>query len=151
MPRALAGPQGPQGLQGPAGPRGFSAWDKIPSGVTVTGNFWIDTFGPIPEADTMVITIDLPGIAPQPLTADQVEFGGPFGPSTDENPACTGSNFNVTAPPGMVCIYIAGYNSGVTDIVGNPAQLGTRGFTIAVSGAVDSDPQVSGKWAYTAP
>src|SRR5262245_8571615 len=62
-PSGVAGPPGPTGstgpggAQGPSGPRGFSAWDVIPSGTTVTGevNWDITTPGGSVPSDRITV------------------------------------------------------------------------------------------------
>ncbi len=138
---ASAGPAGPVG---PAGPRGLSAWDVIPSGTTIAGNFRVESVVPSTAAAgataTAIERIDFGAVAPVGLTGPDVNTGG-FGGDVD--PECTGTASAPTAPPGKVCIYgTVGSGSTSTRVtsapVGGGSTAGTRFF-------------FNGTWAYTAP
>lgn len=152
LPAGSGGGSGPQGPQGPAGPRGFSAWDTIPSGVTVRGGYTHDTSATgSPSSD--YLTIALPAVAPVPLSGGQVNFA-PTGPATDDDPACTGSVSAPTAPAGKVCLYLAGASLNVTSLSGEAAvTLPDTSFLIRFqpTGAVGVDEFLYVSWAYTAP
>ena len=137
---------------GPAGPRGFSAWDVIPSGQTVTGEIVYDAH----EGATALVDslgVDLPGVAPVPLDAAMVSFDAASG-AADADPTCDGTLNAPTAPPGQVCIYL-GANGGidVTTLNGDVLNLPTRSFrAIWVSTGTDNgDEFIYATWAYTAP
>lgn len=160
-----AGPQGPVGPRGPAGAdgsdgsdgsRGFSAWDVIPSGVTVTGNFVFDQ--PVTVAnngDSYSSAVTLPGIASDVLGTTDVNFA-PTGNALvwDGDDDCTGSANIPTAPAGKVCLYLV-QTSNVNNIAGYGARLGDRGFRVGWSddgsGAAGQSYRVYATWAYTAP
>ncbi len=134
---------------GLAGPRGLSAWDVIPSGVTVVGEVRYDTHGGTPSGGDGV-SVNLPGIAPVALSA--VNFASGAG---DNDPTCTGTTVNPTAPAGKVCIYI-GTSGGITTLgmVGFASlYLPTHGFQIiwSSSGVDNADEFLLATWAYTAP
>jgi hypothetical protein len=145
-----AGATGVPGAAGAAGARGFSAWDVIPSGTTVTGSVMWDG-GTTGAASTDLIGIDLPGIAPVALTDGTVNFkaGTNIG---DADATCTGSAAVPTAPSGMVCLYTDG-SGGVTDIRGYANTLSKRSFYVAwdPSNTAGLDEFVYATWAYTAP
>jgi hypothetical protein len=150
------GSAGTPGTNGATGPRGFSAWDPIPSGTTVTGFY--SQYQTVPNASELIrIMITLPGIAPAVLTSANVNFAGIADATyTDASVGCTGSNFVPTAPAGKVCIYTGGY-AGATTLTGEAHTLGasTRGFEIRVASDGAATPgdelYAFGSWAYTAP
>jgi hypothetical protein len=141
------------GPPGATGPRGFSAWDTIPSGVTVTGEASIDTFWSgrteIPDG----FSVMLPGRAPAALGQNSINFDDAIGVAVDGDPACTGSNLNPTAPPGKLCIYEYGLR-GITSLRGDalPYQ-NDRGFFITyfADDQFEGDVYMFLVWAYTAP
>lgn len=139
-------------VAGPSGPRGFSAWDTIPSGVTVTGEFIHDGSAAATSSD--VFSVDLPGRAPAALTDANVNFAPDSFPATiDDDPTCTGTLVAPTAPPGKVCIYTNGNPGNYNSVRGNAVlALPTQGFAIQgtpVTAGLDAFVYVS--WAYTAP
>ena len=80
----------------------------IPSGVTVTGTLVWDGHSPGDDGSELV-SIDLPGVAPAPLTDATVNFASSTGGNViDGDDACQGDVGAPTAPSGKVCIYIAG-------------------------------------------
>ena len=147
----LPGGAGGPGPAGPAGPRGLSAWDVIPSGQTVTGSVVYDTHEST-NVNSDAVGVDLPGTAPVALTDATVNFSVSGFPTADDDPVCTGTVTDPTAPAGMVCLYI-GATSGVGVIVGNVGYLATRSFTVSFTpnGINDTDETVYATWAYTAP
>ncbi len=132
---------------------------SVPSGETITGAFNVygleeDTAGNPAGFDFRVVGFPVP--APERLADEQVNFS-PADPAKtgDEDPACSGSLDNPTAPPGKVCLYplhlIAAPNSAAGYALG-----GSRyGFAVQASaGALTPSSatlQVDGVWAYTAP
>lgn len=148
---ATAGTPGPKGDAGDQGDRGFSAWDTIPSGVSVTGNFSRLFYG---EANrTYGFSVPLPGVAPTALTADTTNFA-PDGrnETADDDAACTGSVDAPTAPPGKVCMY--GYGTLNWARVEGLVLFHEADRAFWVTGSMDG---TSGRaelyftWAYTAP
>lgn len=140
------------GPSGPAGPRGFSAWDTIPSGVTVTGEFVHD--GSAANASSDVFSVDLPGRAPVALTDTDVNFApDSFAATIDDDPSCTGTRAAPTAPPGKVCIYSNQAPGNYNSVRGNAAlSLPTQGFAIqGTPVTVGFDSYFYVTWAYTAP
>ncbi len=92
----VPGPKGDTGApgalrteRGPTGPRGISAWDVIPAGVTVTGTLVWDGHMARGQCGTRA-SVDLPGVAPVPLTADDVNFA--------EAPVATSSMRTTSVP-----------------------------------------------------
>jgi hypothetical protein len=147
------GPAGPQGPAGPSGPRGFSAWDTIPSGVTVTGNFFWDARSDTDNED-YAFDVALPAKAPVALTDAKVNFAQSPPLTADGDPQCTGSFGAPTAPPGKVCIYV-GNASRADGLKGETfhagAVLADQGFIIHIDANGTGDMYVTSTWAYTAP
>lgn len=132
------------------GPRGFSAWDPIPEGVTVGGTFNFDS-STTGSTGIDGFAIDLPGLPPQAITSFDVNFA-PHEVATDDEPACTGTEIEPTAPPGMVCIYV-GFTGNVVDAWGVSAR-GPRAFAVQFTPGTATpgeDMYMSGTWAYTSP
>jgi hypothetical protein len=140
------------GYMGATGPSGYSAWDVIPSGVTVTGEILWDSHG---TTNSIVVSdgvaINLPGIAPVALTDETVNFASGAG---DNDATCTGTPTNPTAPAGKVCIYLdSSAGIDVASLEGYEGNvLPARAFTIYwTPDGTDLDEFVSASWAYTAP
>lgn len=146
------GSPGPAGPAGAAGPRGFSAWDVIASGQTVTGEIIFDTHGP-GNTDSDTIGVDLPGVAPTPLNSSTVNFATASG-AADADATCAGSVVAPTAPGGKVCIYLY-QSSGITlaTLTGHTKNLPSHSFVVDFSpiGTTDVDEFLYATWAYTAP
>lgn len=113
------------------GPRGFSAWDAISSGQTVTGSMIWN--GPVmADGKGIRINVAFPGKA---------------------TPAITGSISAPTAPPGKVCLYLFG-SGRVVDVAGQHNFVnGSDGFWVfaRTSGSPPSEMSLYFSWAYTAP
>lgn len=146
------GPAGPAGKDGKDGADGFSAWDEIPSGVTVRGvaSYDASTTG---SSDSDRVTVNLPGIASHDLNAlTNVKFKP--GPDVlGGDPACTGSTVNPTAPPGMVCVYLDS-RLNATDFTINNGALPRQSFDIRFEPETllaGQDYRFTAEWAYTAP
>ncbi len=149
-PKGDTGDAGPAGAAGATGPRGLSAWDTIPSGVTVTGVVEWNEIGP--AASEFSFSIDLPAVAPADLSFAAVNFAADASAVTiDDNAACTGSSAVPTAPPGNVCIYTE-IVTGVAEIQGTEHfVLLDHGFVILGTHDGTEDAYVNVSWAYTAP
>jgi hypothetical protein len=158
--KGATGAPGPQGLRGEPGPKGDTGAKgepgtsvfagSIPSGTTVRGYF--ERQDAVATGKTVRIGISLPAPAPVDLDAAHVNYGAGSGYG-DSDPACTGSRFEPTAPPGKVCIYSFG-TSGISDPEGTSGRGATRfGFAIqyASSGGNNDYVGTGGVWAYTAP
>ncbi|GAA4708292.1 hypothetical protein [Nocardioides conyzicola] len=139
-------------LKGKNGKDGASAWDVIPSGNTVSGYFY-DTGTTGAALSGQVENINLPGVAPAAPTSYA------FAPdslteTSDEDPTCTGTLAEPTAPPGKVCVYLDGIG-GLTSARVYPwdaAEVGDRTFYLSFSEpAADTAYYYYGAWAYTAP
>lgn len=150
------GPPGPPGLQGSpggagatgaTGPRGYSAWDPIPSGVTVKRWGWYDTQLPTNGGDVSW-TIDLPGEAPSVLIP--ANFAADANNATlDDDPTCTGSYANPTAPPGKFCAYV--FSLANLNVAVNSGQY-SKSSVYMVGGTPNAgDAYIYYSWAYTAP
>lgn len=159
-PAGPAGPAGPTGPEGPAGPRGVSAWDAIPSGVMVTGEWTIDDVidvsTPLGQKATGRALVELPAKAPVALTQDAVKMAEPS--SADHSALCTGNVSAPTAPPGMVCVYWSGTTYGSSaDLSAGLSTLTSQTFTVSVrsnsatSANIGREFGATGTWAYTAP
>lgn len=145
------------GATGAPGDRGVSAWDSIPSGQTVTGEFGFTAQYVGPMIGNY--SISLPAKAPVALTSENVNFAADSLPGTvDDDLACTGTASQPSAPAGKVCLYA--YDSTVppeiTDMQGFQSQnLGDQAFYVAFratgSPATPSDLSLFFTWAYTAP
>ena len=144
---------GPPGPAGPAGPRGYSAWDTIPSGLTVSG---LLTFDAATTGDTGsdYLQVDLPGLAPVALTDANVNFGpDAFAATIDDDASCTGTYTAPTAPAGKVCLYVSNVSGMFAASGYAPAALRDHGFQV---GYVPKSPGVQdlylyATWAYRAP
>lgn len=142
------------GPKGARGPRGFSAWETIPSGVTVKGTAYEDG-GTDSTADDFAAYTAFPGVAPAQLTDADVNFSSDaYAATTDDDPSCTGSYQAPTAPAGKVCLYMG----GVTNLTNLDGQVfGADPLTIYgfyVYGdelGADVDSYYYFSWAYTAP
>ena len=151
-PAGAAGPAGPQGAQGPKGDRGVSAWETIPSGVTVTGSEATAT--PVGGTDALHIqTVDLGARAPAALTDATVNVAAPaptlFKPDGDAS--CAGSVAAPTAPPGKVCVYLES-SANVEDIEGAAQAAGADlSFNVRLRSTTTGPTRWSLTWAYTAP
>jgi hypothetical protein len=145
---AIGGAGGPPG---PPGPRGFSAWDVIPSGQTVTGNSGF--FAEYPLAANPNFAIQLPGKAPVALTTANVNFAPDgFAETTDDDPACTGTTAVPTAPSGKLCLYLYVLQGNPTAVNGFQANLlGDQTVYIFFTAAAGSTAGIFVTWAYTAP
>jgi collagen triple helix repeat protein len=147
------GADGTNGANGDVGPRGFSAWDQIPAGVTVTGVVTVDasTTGAT-SSDQIAVT--LPGVAPNGISSSKINFAADANTdTTDDDAECTGTTAVPTAPPGTVCLYL-GNNTNVIDVNGISALVNTRGFRISwkpETAVAGTDTYMNMSWAYTSP
>jgi hypothetical protein len=148
-----AGPAGPAGAAGAAGPRGYSAWDVIPSGTTVVGEYTWDaaTTG---NTGSDAFIVDLPGVAPTALTSTTVGFKSHAAVvPADVDPACTGTPAAPTAPPGKVCLYVID-RGNVATVYGDVNSLPRNSFIVYFNPSTNTaglDEYLTVSWAYTAP
>ncbi|MGE0138046.1 MAG: hypothetical protein AB7L17_21260 [Ilumatobacteraceae bacterium] len=122
----------------------------IPSGQTVTGEVVYDTHRSEQVSSSDRVGVDLPGVAPAPLTNATVNFASGGG---DNDATCTGTLSEPTAPPGKVCIYLSA-SSGIGFMNGTVGNLPTRSFRINMdyaAGGGETDLFLIATWAYTAP
>jgi hypothetical protein len=154
-----AGARGPQGdagasgAPGSKGDRGISAWETIPSGVTVRGS---EAIGLPSDGNgaSYQQTFSLGARAPVALSNATVNFAtDATSQTTDDDAACTGSNSAPTAPPGKVCIYPGALDninnlSGVAHVSG-----GEYSFRVvwSASTAAPNGMFLTFTWAYSAP
>jgi hypothetical protein len=137
-------------------PAGVSAWDTIPSGVTVTGEeTWV--FMSTGTGGVFIFSVPLPAKAPVALTDSTVNFAESSGTSPtigDGDDLCTGSTSVPTAPPGKVCLYRS-TSLRATNLRGfSNFNLKDQGFVVSWDGSATGANQnmlVSVSWAYTAP
>ena len=134
-------------------PPAMSALATIPSGITVTGEYILDSHqptGPSPSFDRLAIM--LPAIAPVALRPETVNFAGGSA-AGDADPACTGTYLAPTAPRGKVCIYV-GLNGGfgMSSATGLQSALATKSFSVVFTPlGTGGDLFLYMTWAYTAP
>ena len=163
-PAGETGPQGPAGETGPEGPageRGVSAWDEIPSGVTVTG-FERWDYMSTGTGGSFGYSVALPAKAPVALTDTDVNFSTVnFETGEDDSPligdgdeTCDGTAAAPTAPPGKVCVYLR-FPQSVTNLRGFAStELSDQSFEVRWTGAaggLNQNQFVLVTWAYTAP
>lgn len=149
-PIGATGAAGAAGAAGANGTRGFSAWDVIPSGVTVMGeDTWDASTTGASSSDGFIVS--LPGVAPVALAEETVNFAAAAG-VVDADATCTGTVFAPTAPAGKVCLYVGG-KGAVVGISGMINNLPTRAFYVGFTptGNAGLDQYLSVSWAYTAP
>jgi hypothetical protein len=151
-PAGAPGAPGGTGPMGVPGARGLSAWDVIPSGQTVTGNFGITE--QYSAAASVNFSVSLPARAPTAILTANVNFAVDASTvTTDDDATCTGTAAAPTAPAGKVCLYPYLSTFGTaTGLNGFQAQnLGDQAFYITY--AIPSATTVSLflTWAYTAP
>lgn len=144
------GTPGPKGDPGDPGPQGLSAWDTIPSGVTVTGAFVHDA-GSDGTGEDYWFTVEYPAKLPAAPIAVNFATDGSAA-TTDDDATCAGTTSTPTAPPGQVCVYL--------DQTAGTASLNAESLGISIRSAMvltwnvsaaSGDMNVWGTWAYTAP
>ena len=168
-----AGATGAAGAAGATGARGLSAFDPIPSGVTVFGVIGFDGdddagasphdwygFASLPAKISQVLTSNDVIIA-NSANVDTECLGGTgaclSAAEVADSAACTGSAETPTAPAGKVCIYISSLSASkissgtVVGLVLNSAATITPGFMIGSSTGANGDTYIRAVWAYTAP
>jgi hypothetical protein len=159
-PAGAPGADGSPGATGSQGPRGFSAWDPIPAGVTVTGRIYQQSVATA-VGQLFVINVNLPGIAPVPLDDAHVNFAADNSTNTtDDDKTCVGTFSNPSAPPGTVCIYL-GNQIGLDTLAGHAwFDDGQKQYAFYVQGSTTSGTTTAmangqaslyASWAYTAP
>jgi hypothetical protein len=145
------GPAGANGANGANGPRGFSAWDTMPSGVTVTGRFY-DLSRSGATATAVIHNVNFPAKAPAAPTG--LGFGNDAFAQTTTDPACTGTYTAPTAPPGHVCVYLDGFSGLSSPSVNTWNEPAQRPYTFYLQfsqSAANTSYSYWGVWAYTAP
>ena len=153
-PGGPAGAAGPAGATGPAGPRGFSAWERIPSGLTLTGRFGGASQAAAPGELAPAIA-HLPGRADQVLKKGVNLFFAPSasvtaGSNGPTDAACSGSIANPTAPVGKVCVYVSTQNAHV-QFASNDYYFSDSFFTLVLTADAAGTFATPAAWAYTAP
>ena len=161
------GPQGPRGetgAMGPQGARGVSAFDWLPSGVTIRG---VVGGGSYATGSGQYFHFDqsLPGALTAALNNQRIviknnttvdaECGGATCLSSEElgnSDICTGSFQAPTAPAGWVCVYPVS-DINLRDLIGLtvPDNNSAYGFEIRGRSLAAGTTLFRGVWAYTAP
>lgn len=152
-PKGDTGPTGDTGLTGDTGPRGYSAWDTIPSGVTVMGYINWNGEQSVADNEGFLYSVDFPAVLPSDL--GEAAFGSDsLTVTTDDDAACAGSFNSPSAPPGMVCGYYISSN-GIDNITLTviPDSIAPRhvfGVRYQNNGT-GNNTYLNFSWAYTAP
>lgn len=133
----------------------------IPSGTTVRGVFachdanqQFNNPGPSLLEAHCFDGVSFPVRAPEPITNAKVNFAP--GANGEDDPACTGSPSNPTAPPGKVCLYQSGgVGGGSSTLSGDEIFVTPSAFGFVVQANVTDQTNArvgtEGTWAYTAP
>ena len=147
-PAGPVGPKGDTGAKGETGPAGPGG--PIPPGQTVTGAAMWRYSTSVESLNTQ--TVQLPGDPGKTLQSADVNFKAWAPYTLDGDAACTGTSTAPTAPPGKVCLYLAGVQTDTPQVQGfafgrYPA------FAVQWEDSNTAGPQVSVQltWAYTAP
>jgi hypothetical protein len=138
----------------------------VPSGMTIRGVVGADYHNTVASGTAdWGIDVSLPMPARNALSDGEVEVdvqgwqdgGGQTAPTSgdDGNATCAGTPTNPTAPPGIVCIYVAGADNAA-NVVGYSVLPGTGqsryGFKLKWDIPIGAgDTFVDAVWAYTAP
>lgn len=139
---------------GGVGPNGFIRYGApIPSGVTIRGVWATVEFNDNGTSTPARVSVSFPAPAPVGLTDANVNFADTgFTQASDEDPSCTGTPENPTAPAGKVCIYPEELFGTANSADGRAVAASPFGFYIhAESTNVALESQARGTWAYTAP
>lgn len=141
------GATGAGGAAGAQGPRGFSAWDPIPSGVTVTGGWGAGgTEGDTFDGNAVQI-VTLPGRPPVPPGILTVHLA--------PNANCPGTMFDPQAAPGHLCVYVittGAAGGGSPTVTTSPGPYAATSFEVDVNNSGSANwYQATGSWAYQAP
>ena len=113
-PAGTAGPKGDTGAPGGTGPRGLSAWDVIPTGVTVTGAIVWDSH----TSGRRFVDTHLRGPARYRsccATSANVNFASAAATSSMRTPHVTGPSMHQPLLRGKVCIYLSASGGIDTD------------------------------------
>jgi hypothetical protein len=138
-------------------------WGRVPSGRTIRGAVG----GDFESGATVVdwgVDVSLPAKAANALSDDEIfvnvagwasgDIGQIQPTTTDTNVECDGTPAAPRAPPGIVCIYVAG-GDNATDVSGYSVLPGTGasryGFKLAWTSPLTGDTFIDAVWAYTAP
>ncbi len=135
---------------------------RVPAGKTIRGAIGGDFHVYSEASDDFGVAGSLPIPASSPLGDDDVHIvvttwtsgNGQTQPTTtDTNAGCTGSLRRPTAPPGDVCIYIAG-GDNAENVDGFSIRPGTgrsrHGFKLGWDAPITGDTFLEGVWAYRA-
>jgi hypothetical protein len=147
------GDPGPTGAPGSKGDRGVSAWETIPSGVTIRGS---EAIG-LPSDGIgagYTQTISLGARAPVGLLNATVNFAADGSAvTTDDDATCTGSNGAPAAPPGKVCIYPSSLDnvSGASGVAHTSGGEYSYRLVWSAAAAAPTGMFMTFTWAYTAP
>jgi hypothetical protein len=136
---------------------------SVPSGKTIRGAVGADFHVYSEASDDVGIDVSLPIPAATALSDDDVHVNvslwdtgdGQVQPTTsDTNPGCAGTLAEPIAPPGDVCIYVAG-GDNAQNLSGFSVRPGTDasrfGFKLKWDPPNNGDTFIDGVWAYQAP
>lgn len=161
-----SGQPGPPGASGEPGEPGASLFaTDLPPGTVITGA-WGGQFATRENDPALRLMYSLPMPATSPLGEQDVEFGATVTQAADRRAVCNGSVAAPSAPPGMLCVYLApgAFNVRLRaravneDVPAHPAN--TQGFAIQITPAVCAAAgctaayetlRAEGTWAYTSP
>lgn len=153
-PAGAKGDTGAAGTPGTTGPRGVSAWETIPSGVTVSGGFYMDDTA-AGAGEDFGYAINLPARAAAPLVWGVNAFFAPVAgltSGTQTNAACAGTMTAPSAPSGLLCVYSSGVNTG-HETMGRsdlPVLQTDISFGLVMTSTAAGDVYRVGSWAYKA-
>jgi hypothetical protein len=122
----------------------------IPSGVTVTGNWYAAPSNG--NATVGFAEVSLPALAPADIESANSNMGAGTTGGTDNDATCTGTATAPTAPAGKICFYV-GFQTGVNGLAAYSSNgPHNRGAAVSVTGtSAAANSYARGGWAYTAP
>ena len=145
-----AGPKGDAGAKGDTGPAG-PAGGPIPSGQTVTGMAsWQHTTS---APGWNVETVQLPGDPGKILQSTDVNFAALAPYTADGDATCTGTYAAPTAPIGRACLYLAGWTTDTSQVMGTAVGVRQPAFLVRWydDKSLNDLVALQMSWAYTAP
>ena len=150
-PAGPTGATGTTGATGATGPAGASGYAPLPSGTTATGTFYLSEARPagsFTEAHPIALHV-----RPQPGLDSSLVDWAPDGSAatTDDDPLCTGTVANPTAPAGRTCLYHTALSGNITDTYGETHGNTGMHIWLEYTNATAAKVIAQGSWAYTAP
>jgi hypothetical protein len=125
----------------------------IPSGTTLTGNWYAaPSNGNVTNSrGYFEMTFPTAASAPANIGSSNSNMAAGTTNGFDNDPQCTGTADNPTAPAGTVCWYV-GFQTGLNALQGFASSGDqARGARLTVRGNGSGNQYASGSWAYTAP